>query len=133
MDWLRETSRDKRNPQSSEALALLCSRKTSGREEGGYLSGIEKEPLGTPEVVTRKGTRIFSGNIRERDGRILIPNNPTPREIRELKHFVEKHLDKVAVHGDAELKGLFGVTGRKTQAVTKSQSKVRDMDSGMER
>ena len=30
MDWLRETSRDKRNPQSSEALALLCSRKTSG-------------------------------------------------------------------------------------------------------
>lgn len=133
MDWLRETSRNERNPHASEALALLSSRKTSGRGEGGYLSGIEKEPMGTPEVVTRKGTRIFLGNIRERDGRILIPNNPTPQEIRELKSIAEKHFDKVAVHGDAELKELFGVAGRKPQAVMKSQSKVRDMDSGMER
>ena len=49
------------------------------------------------------------------------------------KSIAEKHFDKVAVHGDAELKELFGVAGRKPQAVMKSQSKVRDMDSGMER
>lgn len=86
-----------------------------------------------PRCLVLPGNAVFSGNIRERDGRILIPNNPTPQEIRELKSIAEKHFDKVAVHGDAELKELFGVAGRKPQAVMKSQSKVRDMDSGMER
>ena len=84
-------------------------------------------------MVTRKGTRIFPGNIRERDGCILIPKNPTPQEIQSIKRFTEKHFDKITVHGDTRLKELFGVAEHKPQVVSRSQSKAQDMDSGIER
>ena len=134
MDWLRETAREELNPHAAEALTYLRSRNVSRRREnGGYISGVEKVPLGKPQVVTRKGTRIFPGNIRERDGCILIPKNPTPQEIQSIKRFTEKHFDKITVHGDTRLKDLFGVAEHKPQVVSRSQSKAQDMDSGIER
>ena len=130
LDWLRETAREEVNPHAAEAIACLRSRKSSERREsGGYLSGVEKVALGTPEVITRKGTRIFPGNIRERGECILIPKNPTHQEVRIIRDFTEKHFDKIVVHGDARLKELFGVTER---TVSRSPSKARDIDSGLE-
>ncbi len=131
MDWLRETAKEKTHPLSGEALTYLRSGKTSG-QENSYISGELKIPFETPEVVTRKGTRIFTGSIREHDGRILIPKDPTLQDIRSLKDFSAKHFGRITVHGDMKLKELLEVAERSPQTISKNQSKARDRDTGME-
>lgn len=107
IDWLRSKAGEKQSSRdSSGALTYLRSRcERSNVEMGmGYLAGVERQPSSmAPDNVTRKGSRMF-GNIRERDGCLLIPANATQKELNELLDFAEQHFSRFSINGPEPLR-----------------------------
>lgn len=92
IDWNKTKARQ----QSSDSLSYLQTR--NRLEHQAFLAGVEKLPFGRPEKVTGKGTRMYPGGIREQGGRILIPANPTEKELRHLLDFAERHFSRFTIH-----------------------------------
>lgn len=126
IDW--NMSRAARS-DGQDSLEYLRTRPGKREYRGALIAGIAKGSLPTPEKVTRKGTRIYPGGVRERDGILLIPRNPSREEMENILDFAEKHLSRVAIHAPAPLrKKLVEVLTARSSARNRS----REYDSEME-
>lgn len=111
IDWLREKAKERPTSRDSSNGALACLRsrrdQSSSRElaeRTGYIAGIERDAPKTPNKVTRKGTRIFEGGIKEQEGRLLVPANATEKELNRVLDFAELHFSRFSFHGSQEVK-----------------------------
>lgn len=119
--WLKDKARHR-----EDALEYLQNRFTPRQ---GYLTGTVKQPLGRPEKVTSKGTRLYAEGIKENKERVLLPNKPKKEELHRILEFTKKHFSHVGVEASAFLSKQIATF----QALSLARTQTRDREQGNER